>query len=322
MGISALEAENRSHNIMAHGYHWCHLSGLDLENDRKLVADLTDDRVTQRLLIEWHPSPTYEQSPAGHVLIVKGPNMNSGEAVDDLVALRMLITPDALYSFAIKPLSSVETLQALPADDLPQTPVDLALRLTDQLLERHRKVAANFLERLDTMEDEVLDPKITVPPSAILIVRRQVLALGRGLSAQAEALEKMKKHAPGLTDEQGRRLKLLAGTSSKLAAMMETVKQRAESVAQMIDQQQNAVDARITYLLTLAAGIFLPVNLLAGMFGVNVGGMPWLDHPHGFWIFIGLLVGAGALATLVALWLLRRQQRMTHITDRGNHDRP
>lgn len=43
----------------------------------------------------------------------------------------------------------------------------------------------------------------------------------------------------------------------------------------------------------------LPFNVVGGLFGMNVGGIPFADSPVGFWLIV-LLVGAST--TAVALW--------------------
>jgi len=49
----------------------------------------------------------------------------------------------------------------------------------------------------------------------------------------------------------------------------------------------------------------LPINLIAGLLGMNVGGVPLAENGHGFWIVLVL----AALFTSVAAWLLLRLQR-------------
>ena len=47
---------------------------------------------------------------------------------------------------------------------------------------------------------------------------------------------------------------------------------------------------------------FLPLGLLTGLLGINVGGIPGAESPLGFAIVCGLLVGLGA----VQVWSLSR----------------
>ena len=57
------------------------------------------------------------------------------------------------------------------------------------------------------------------------------------------------------------------------------------------------------YFLTLVAAVFLPLGLITGLLGINVGGMPGADSAEAFWIVTaGLVVVAGILVGLFR-WL-------------------
>ena len=62
---------------------------------------------------------------------------------------------------------------------------------------------------------------------------------------------------------------------------------------------------RNTYFLTVAAAIILPLALVAGMLGMNVGGIPGAEHPWAFWIVAGgfavLFAGGFALGRWLKL---------------------
>jgi zinc transporter len=59
-------------------------------------------------------------------------------------------------------------------------------------------------------------------------------------------------------------------------------------------------------VLSIAAVVFLPLNLLASMFGMNVGGVPFGQSAFGFWV-IGVVLsvlGVGGVLLFKRLgWL-------------------
>jgi len=56
------------------------------------------------------------------------------------------------------------------------------------------------------------------------------------------------------------------------------------------------------YALTLVATIMLPLGFLAGLLGVNVGGMPGADTSWAFWAVCAML----AAVTIFEVWLFKR----------------
>ncbi len=51
-----------------------------------------------------------------------------------------------------------------------------------------------------------------------------------------------------------------------------------------VDEKMN----KNVYYLTLLSGIFLPLTLITGFFGMNTGGLLWLNDPYGTWKAIGV----------------------------------
>jgi zinc transporter len=48
-------------------------------------------------------------------------------------------------------------------------------------------------------------------------------------------------------------------------------------------------------MLTIVAGIFLPLGFLTGLMGINVGGMPGVEESSAFWIVVAVCIGILAL---------------------------
>lgn len=75
-------------------------------------------------------------------------------------------------------------------------------------------------------------------------------------------------------------------------------------MAQQVDAVASVQEAnsRSLFVLTVVTVLALPINILAGLLGMNVGGIPLADSEHGFWVIVGILV----VFTAVAGWLALR----------------
>ena len=80
-------------------------------------------------------------------------------------------------------------------------------------------------------------------------------------------------------------------------AVVERVKLIQEELVALVNEQTN----HTLFVLTLVTVLALPINLVAGLFGMNVGGIPLAEHGHGFFIIVGLLLGLTVLLAYVAL---------------------
>ena len=80
----------------------------------------------------------------------------------------------------------------------------------------------------------------------------------------------------------------------------ERIKLLQEEIGSRLDEQNN----RTLFTLTLVTVIALPINIVAGFFGMNVGGVPFSENKHGFWLMVLLVAGFTALA---AWWAFRRR---------------
>jgi zinc transporter len=59
---------------------------------------------------------------------------------------------------------------------------------------------------------------------------------------------------------------------------------------------------RSLHVLAIVTTVFLPASLVAGIFGMNVGGVPWTDDKSGF-LWAMAIIG---VASIVVYWLLKR----------------
>jgi zinc transporter len=85
------------------------------------------------------------------------------------------------------------------------------------------------------------------------------------------------------------------------AALLERIKLLQEEIAARSNEQNN----RSLFLLTVFTVLALPINIIAGLFGMNVGGIPLAQDDHGFWVVVSVV----ATLTLVGIWFVFRRRR-------------
>ena len=77
----------------------------------------------------------------------------------------------------------------------------------------------------------------------------------------------------------------------ELGRAMDTIENMNQSNMAKLSNQMNS----IMKVLTIFSAIFIPLNFITGMYGMNFTHMPFLQHPYAFYGFAGVSIGIVAL---------------------------
>jgi len=83
-----------------------------------------------------------------------------------------------------------------------------------------------------------------------------------------------------------------------MASLQERIRLLLEEVGAAVNERTG----RTLFVLTVLTVLALPINILAGLFGMNVGGIPLAQDPNGFWIVAALVL----VITVIGGWLAFR----------------
>lgn len=86
-----------------------------------------------------------------------------------------------------------------------------------------------------------------------------------------------------------------------IGTLQERIKLLQEEIGANLNEQIN----RSLYVLTIVTVLALPFNVVGGLFGMNVGGIPFENNPHGF----SLLVWLVSISVVLAAWFLLRRRK-------------
>ncbi len=105
-----------------------------------------------------------------------------------------------------------------------------------------------------------------------------------------------------LDDRHRRRLHETANRISRFVEDLDATRERAQitqdELATLLSERMN----RNTYLLSVVAATVLPPSLVAGLLGMNINVIPFIDHPWAFAIVCGVLIGAAVIQYWVFRW--------------------
>ena len=214
-----------------------------------------------------------------------------------VVASRMLLVTGRRI-----PLRSVEELRRrVEARTIrPESAFGLITEFLRALNDIGEGLLQEATERLATTESMVLKRKGTGHREEILEMRRDSIQVARDMAYKRTAmLELMRERPAPLSPDEFDRF---SHQIHRYAALVEDAQEYAEHCQFLLEELRAQVEEetnRNLYILTMFSVIFLPATLIASIWGMNVGGIPFGGSPNGFLVVAGLIAAVFALVAIV-----------------------
>ena len=219
----------------------------------------------------------------------------------------LCVKPRVLVSAHIRPWRSIDQLRtAVQAGQVFRSPIDVLSRLLRDQARVLVDIVRKSTKRVAPMEERLLAKHVSVSRSELGSLRRMLVRLQRLLAPEPAAFFRLLNRPPNwITEDELQNLQQSAekfSTSiSDAAALVERVKQLQEELSALVSEQTN----RTLFVLTMVTVLALPINLVAGLFGMNVGGIPLAQDRYGFLLVVCPLV---VLTAFLAYWGLGRRR--------------
>ena len=220
----------------------------------------------------------------------------------------LCVEPRVLVSAHARPWRSIDQLRtAVQSGHVFRSPIEILARLLRDQATVLVDIVRKTKRQVGPMEEQLLAKRISVSRSELGSLRRMLVRLQRLLAPEPAAFFRLLNRPPDwITQDQLHNLQQAAEKFSTAigdtTALVERVKQLQEELAALVNEQTN----RTLFLLTVVTVLALPINLVAGLFGMNVGGIPLAQHRYGFFLVLAPLL---ILTALLAYWGLAKRRR-------------
>jgi zinc transporter len=225
----------------------------------------------------------------------------------DISTLWLSVGPRLVVSVRLKPLRSIDLLRdAVNRGATLRSSVELLVHLMHDQGDVLVNIVRSATARVDGIEDHLLSGRLGTRRADLGALRRLLVRLQRLLAPEPAALFRLLQKPPAWIREEDRQ-DLRQSTEefnlalSDMAALQERIKLLQEEIEGRVAEQNN----HSLFVLTVVTVLALPINIIAGLLGMNVGGVPLSDHKHGFWIVVAVI----ATFTLIAGWWAFRKKR-------------
>lgn len=287
------------------GLLWVHVDYTNSEAVRWLQEETGLDPVVVEALTVTDTRPRCTPFGQSLLLLLRGVNLNPGAEPDDMVSIRLWVEQNRIISTRKRQLASVQDMvSAIQQQKAPLNSGEFIVDLVDHMIWRMSDTLENYDETLATLEERILSHDQRDVKAELSLLRRQIITLHRYLAPQRDALARLQTEKQYWLDETQRlRLREITDRLIRYLEDIDAMRERAIVIQEELQSQLSEQGNQRVYLLSIITAVFLPLGLVTGLLGINVGGMPGTENPDAFfYVSIGLLV-TGVILTL----LLRRK---------------
>ncbi len=282
---------------------WAHLRRNVPEMKTWLVDVLGVPAATAVMLVSDSTRPRALREGDALVATLRGINFNPSAQPEDMISLQLWCDGNRLITLRKLPMQTPRDIIALLDDG--RGPVDAGsaiVQIVERLVIRMNQSMIDMNDKIDELEDADIEEEPEKLLEQISTIRRNCLALKRHMAPQHEALEQINRDAPAWFEDHDRRE--IVESIARLRRYLDDIDISKESALVLQDElraRSLASSESATYMLTIVAGIFLPLGFITGLMGINVGGMPGVEDAYGFWIVAGLC-GLILVGQLLLFW--------------------
>lgn len=283
------------------GFIWLHFDRRNPQTKDVLTADKMVDDVATRTLLAEDSRPRTIIRGTDALINLRGVNLNPGAEPEDMIPLRFFAQDNRVITVCGRVLKATEDrVLQLQTQKVSPTPGGFIAGYALALSERMAPTITDLNEQVDDLEEMLDAEKSENAGSQVSELRRDAIILRRYLAPQRDALNMLSAQSlHWISPDDQLRLRDAADQAARITEELEAVRERCAIVKDQLTDIRAEEMNRNMMVLSVVAAIFLPLGLISGMMGINVGGMPWVESPMGFWYVTAIVLGIGAIQLIL-----------------------
>jgi magnesium transporter len=198
---------------------------------------------------------------------------------------------------------SQEALARARRDGDDEHPSRLVYLILDTIVDLYFPAIDHFDDRIDALEDQVIDSPSPEILQSVFVIKRQLVDLRRILVNTRDASLHLQRDPNSLIDAEHQ--PYIRDIYDHVTRLLDSVEAQRDLLNNTLDIYLSSVANRtneVMKVLTVLGTIALPAIAISGIYGMNLKGLPFEDSPHGAEWVGGITIAATALL----LYLLRK----------------
>lgn len=270
----------------AKGILWIHLD-YKSEGVRKWLIEKSGiDPISCEALLAEDTRPRAVSSSNALLLILRGVNCNPGADPEDMISIRMWFEENRIITMRHRKVMAIEDIDnSLKAGKGPDSANEFLVTIANKLVDRMGDVISEVDDSVDELEELVLTAQSYELRPKLANIRRQTISLRRYISPQRDVLARLQNEKISwLSDMDKVRIREISERTSRFVDDLDSARDRAAITQEELNSRLSEQMNKTMYILSIITAIFLPLGLITGLLGINVGGLPGVENKFAFMV--------------------------------------
>lgn len=288
------------------GILWIHLDYRSEHVRDWLIRESGIDPLLCEALLAEETRPRVVSSGNALLLILRGVNCNPGEDPEDMVSLRLWIHDHRVISMRHRKVMAIDDVRKMvEAGNGPVSAGDFLVQVASRLVDRMGDIVSDIDDQVDELEDAVLTAESHEIRPKLAQLRRQSISLRRYIAPQRDVLARLQtEKLPWMGDTDRLHIREIAERTARFIDDIDSARDRAAITQEELNARLSEQMNKTMYIVSIVAAIFLPLGLITGLLGINVGGIPGTENKTAFSVVTLMLI----LIAVVEFWIFKRRK--------------
>lgn len=224
---------------------------------------------------------------------IHGVDHAAESAIVETAELALFLGPHFVVTNHNSPLYSVESVkQAAGQDGQPmRSGADfLAHAILDALIGNVLPTIERMSDVADEVEEEAIRNPLPSTLETVLLLKRSTLGINRAMAPQVNVLNRLSRGEFALVRPEARLYyQDVSDQLYRIESLNQSLRERADNaLATYLSSVANRQNETMR-MLAIVAATFLPLGLVAGIYGMNFDYIPELHYRWGYFIVIGFM---------------------------------
>lgn len=261
-----------------------------------IVSAMTADETRSRAIVR----------PDGMMVLFKAMHQHDGANPEMMVSLRLWIEPNRIITAREHDIDALLTIR----DEIlegkgPASPSDFLIHMIGHVYDEFDPLVDKMEAEIDELEALAEREETEAICGRLAALEKRAAIFTRHLAPQSAIFELIGgNRCPLVSDEDRDHLNELDSRQRGLIEALRDLRERSIIIDQRIQRIEEFRQTKANLVFALVATLFLPASFLTGLFGGNVGGIPWFEDARGF-VFLSVV----CLVVMLASYLLIRRNR-------------